>query len=181
MILRVSFAAPGFFINDPRVEVRLGDRVLYDGSFTNGFDVSIDVSPGRHTLETARSGRSTAHAPIRRYLEAELLPPEARRQSLLVAGDWAERETTELGRPPISRMLARSWRTGQPRHVGVKMANPDAAERVPAEKVEDDPDEVESAWAKEIEQRLGAYREGKAKVVSGDEFFAALDGTDEED
>lgn len=33
---------------------------------------------------------------IRRYLEAELLPPEARRQSLLVAGDRAEREATEF-------------------------------------------------------------------------------------
>lgn len=53
MILRVSFPAPGFFVNDPRVEIRLGDRVLYDGSFTSGFDVSVDVPPGRHTLETA--------------------------------------------------------------------------------------------------------------------------------
>ncbi len=60
------------------------------------------------------------------------------------------------------------------------MAQPDAAKRVPAEKVEDDPNEVESAWAEEIERRLRAYREGKTKAVSEEEFFAALDGTDEE-
>lgn len=53
MILRVSFPAPGFFVNNPRIEIRLGVLVLYEGSFTSGFDVSVDVSPGHHVLETA--------------------------------------------------------------------------------------------------------------------------------
>ena len=58
MILRLFFPAPGFFLNDPRVEIRLGDRVLYDGSFKSGFDVSVEVAPGHHTLMTA------IHAPV---------------------------------------------------------------------------------------------------------------------
>lgn len=53
MILRVHFDAPGFFLNDPRVRVRVDNRVLYDGSFKDGFDVSVSVAPGRHVLETA--------------------------------------------------------------------------------------------------------------------------------
>lgn len=46
-----------------------------------------------------RQGRTksdVAREAIRRYLDAELLPPVARRQSLLVAGDRAEREATEF-------------------------------------------------------------------------------------
>lgn len=53
MRLRVHFDAPGFFLNDPRLTIRLGDRTLYDGSFKEGFDVSLEVPPGRHVLETA--------------------------------------------------------------------------------------------------------------------------------
>jgi hypothetical protein len=58
MILRVHFDPPGFFLNDPRLSVRLADRTLYEGSFKSGFDVSVDVPAGRHVLETA------IHAPM---------------------------------------------------------------------------------------------------------------------
>jgi hypothetical protein len=58
MRLRVRFPAPGWFLNDPRLTVRLGDRTLYDGSFKRGFDVSVEVEPGDHLLETA------IHAPV---------------------------------------------------------------------------------------------------------------------
>ncbi|MEZ4340196.1 MAG: hypothetical protein R3B82_26535 [Sandaracinaceae bacterium] len=53
MWLRVHFDPPGFFLNDPRLSVRLGDRTLYEGSFKSGFDVSVEIPPGRHRLETA--------------------------------------------------------------------------------------------------------------------------------
>ncbi len=53
MILRVHFDPPGFFLNDPRVSLRIGDRVLYDGSFKSGFDVSVELPSGRHELVTA--------------------------------------------------------------------------------------------------------------------------------
>lgn len=53
MRLHVSFASPGFFLNDPRVVVTLGDRTLYDGSFREGFSVSVEIPPGDHVLETA--------------------------------------------------------------------------------------------------------------------------------
>lgn len=53
MRLHLRFPAPGFFLNDPRLVVTLDQRTLYDGSFKNGFDVSLDVDPGTHLLETA--------------------------------------------------------------------------------------------------------------------------------
>jgi len=52
MNLRVHFPAPGFFLNDPRLVVSLADRTLYDGSFTAGFDVTVEVPAGAHVLET---------------------------------------------------------------------------------------------------------------------------------
>ncbi|UJR85886.1 hypothetical protein [Sandaracinus amylolyticus] len=53
MRLNVSFPPPGFFLNDPRLVVRLGERMLYDGSFRDGFSVSVEIEPGEHVLETA--------------------------------------------------------------------------------------------------------------------------------
>ncbi|AKF10709.1 hypothetical protein [Sandaracinus amylolyticus] len=53
MRLNVSFPPPGFFLNDPRLVVTLGDRMLYDGSFRDGFSVSVEIEPGEHVLETA--------------------------------------------------------------------------------------------------------------------------------
>ncbi len=53
MLIHVRFPAPGFFLNDPRVVVMLDGRVLYDGSFKDGFDVSAEIQPGAHVLETA--------------------------------------------------------------------------------------------------------------------------------
>jgi hypothetical protein len=49
----LRFASPGFFLNDPRLVVTLDQRTLYDGSFKSGFEVSLDVVPGTHVLETA--------------------------------------------------------------------------------------------------------------------------------
>jgi hypothetical protein len=50
--LDIRFPPPGFFLNDPRLVVTLGERTLYDGSFKSGFAVSVEVDPGRHVLET---------------------------------------------------------------------------------------------------------------------------------
>lgn len=47
------FDKPGFFANDPRVTVEIGDFVLYDGSFRDGFDVSLELPPGDHRVRTA--------------------------------------------------------------------------------------------------------------------------------
>lgn len=52
MNLRVHFASPGFFLNDPRLVVSLADRKIYDGSFKSGFDVEVEVPPGAHIVET---------------------------------------------------------------------------------------------------------------------------------
>lgn len=56
MILRVHFEPPGFFLNDPRLSVRLAGRVLYDGNFKCGFDVTVNVPAGKHVLETEIHG-----------------------------------------------------------------------------------------------------------------------------
>lgn len=53
MRFHLKFPPPGFFLNDPRLHVTLDERTLYDGSFRDGFDVSLDVEPGAHVLETA--------------------------------------------------------------------------------------------------------------------------------
>lgn len=53
MRLDVRFPPPGFFLNDPRLVVTVDDRTIYDGSFKSGFAVSVDLTPGRHTLETS--------------------------------------------------------------------------------------------------------------------------------
>jgi len=53
MRLRVLFDPPGFFLNDPRLVLRVDDRTIYDGSFKSGLDVSIEVPPGDLVLETA--------------------------------------------------------------------------------------------------------------------------------
>jgi hypothetical protein len=56
MRLNVKFPPPGFLLNDPRVVVGVDGRTLYDGSFRDGFDVSVEVQPGTHVLETAIHG-----------------------------------------------------------------------------------------------------------------------------
>ena len=55
MRVRLRFPAPGFFINDPRVVVSLDGRTVYDGSFKDGFDVSLEVEPGPHVVDTTIS------------------------------------------------------------------------------------------------------------------------------
>ncbi len=56
MKLQVRFEPPGFFLNAPRLVLRLGDRKLFDGAFKAGFNVAVDVDPGRHVLETTLFG-----------------------------------------------------------------------------------------------------------------------------
>ncbi|MFK7991747.1 MAG: hypothetical protein AB8I08_37365 [Sandaracinaceae bacterium] len=53
MRVRLMFDKPGFFLNDPRVTVEVGERVLYDGSLGEGFDVSVELPPGEHQVRTA--------------------------------------------------------------------------------------------------------------------------------
>lgn len=53
MRLQLTFAPPGFFLNDPRLVVMLDERKVYDGSFLHGFDVALEVQPGTHVVETA--------------------------------------------------------------------------------------------------------------------------------
>lgn len=53
MRLRVLFDPPGFFVNDPRLVLRVDDRTIYDGSFKSGLDVSVEVPATDHVLETA--------------------------------------------------------------------------------------------------------------------------------
>lgn len=65
MRLHLRFPPPGFFLNDPRLLVRLDDRTLYDGSFRAGFDVSIEVQPGVHVLETSIHLAGTVARPQR--------------------------------------------------------------------------------------------------------------------
>lgn len=51
-LIRIFFVNPGFFLADGRLEVRLGEQVVYDGSFLSGFDQQLAVAPGPHTLTT---------------------------------------------------------------------------------------------------------------------------------
>jgi hypothetical protein len=53
MRLFVTFPPPGFFLNDPRLVVTLGECTLYDGGFREGFSASCELEPGDHILETA--------------------------------------------------------------------------------------------------------------------------------
>lgn len=39
---------------------------------------------------------------------------------------------------------------------------------------DDDPNEIELAWSKEIERRVKEIREGKAELVTEEEFFRRL-------
>ncbi len=53
MRLHLTVPPPGFFLNDPRLVVTLDQRTLYDGSFKDGFDVALELQPGKHVVETA--------------------------------------------------------------------------------------------------------------------------------
>ena len=50
--LRIRFDKPGFFINDPRVEVDFDGVRIYEGSFMSGFDRTVTTSAGHHELVT---------------------------------------------------------------------------------------------------------------------------------
>lgn len=48
--LRISFPRPGFFLTDVRVTLTLDGRVVHDGGFMSGFELTLDVPPGAHSL-----------------------------------------------------------------------------------------------------------------------------------
>jgi len=48
--LRIHLDRPGFFLVDGRLTARVDGRVVYEGSFTAGFDVAVAVEPGPHIL-----------------------------------------------------------------------------------------------------------------------------------
>jgi hypothetical protein len=50
---RVFFGKPGFFVNDPTVELWIDERLGYRGSFRDGFEVWADLPAGIHTLRSA--------------------------------------------------------------------------------------------------------------------------------
>ena len=50
--LTVKFDKPGFLLSDVRLIVLLNGTPVYDGGFASGFEVTVLVPPGRHSLET---------------------------------------------------------------------------------------------------------------------------------
>lgn len=50
--LTIKFDKPGFFLTDVRLVVSLDGAPVHDGSFASGFEVTVQVPPGEHTLET---------------------------------------------------------------------------------------------------------------------------------
>jgi len=50
--LRVVFEQPGFFLGDSGLVVTLDGKLLHDGGFKQGFDVSTSVEAGSHELVT---------------------------------------------------------------------------------------------------------------------------------
>lgn len=50
--LRIVFPKPGFFLADARLLLAVDGRPAYDGSFKEGVDVTLDVGPGGHRLES---------------------------------------------------------------------------------------------------------------------------------
>jgi len=50
--LRIVFPPPGLFITDVRMTLALDGQPVYDGSFRSGMDVSVEVAPGAHRLES---------------------------------------------------------------------------------------------------------------------------------
>jgi hypothetical protein len=60
--VRVLFENPGWFLLDVPLEVRLGDRVVHQGSFKSGFDATVEVPAGSHPLTTSLGGRSREYA-----------------------------------------------------------------------------------------------------------------------
>ena len=53
------------------------------------------------------------------------------------------------------------------------MNHPDVDSQYPLDG-DDDPNEIELAWSKEIERRVKEIREGKAELVTEEEFFRRL-------
>lgn len=51
-VMRIVFPPPGLFITDTRMTLQLDGQPVYDGSFKSGMDVSVEVTPGPHRLES---------------------------------------------------------------------------------------------------------------------------------
>jgi hypothetical protein len=52
MELEIRFDPPGFFVNDPRVVVRVEGRVVHDGSFKEGFVARLPIQSHKPSIET---------------------------------------------------------------------------------------------------------------------------------
>ncbi len=50
--MRIIFAPPGFFVNDPLVTIQVNGWTAYAGSFVSGLDVRFPVVPGPLTVKT---------------------------------------------------------------------------------------------------------------------------------
>ena len=50
--MRISFASPGFFVNDPTLTIHVNGWCAYAGSFRSGFDVRFPVVPGPLAIMT---------------------------------------------------------------------------------------------------------------------------------
>lgn len=48
----LRFPAPGFFIGDATLTVWLDGQVFYQGSFTSGFEYTVQLAPGPHQVVT---------------------------------------------------------------------------------------------------------------------------------
>lgn len=50
--LQVRFDDPGFFVNDPRITVRVDGQLIHDGSFRGGFVASAPIETTQPIIET---------------------------------------------------------------------------------------------------------------------------------
>ena len=52
VLLTVMFEKPGFFLTDVRIVVSVNGQPIYDGSFREGFERTVEVLPGQHFVDT---------------------------------------------------------------------------------------------------------------------------------
>ncbi|MEM9189817.1 MAG: hypothetical protein AAGF12_11615 [Myxococcota bacterium] len=78
--LSVHFDPPGFFLNDPRLVVKVEGQVVHDGSFRRGFTASAPLASDRTVIETSLEVGTLRR---RRRIEVDLaaLRPDGYRES----------------------------------------------------------------------------------------------------
>lgn len=75
MHVNLVFPAPGFFVTEARLVVRLAELELYEGSFTTGFESELELSPGRYVLDTQIDGPMLGRA---QHLDLVLEPDDVK-------------------------------------------------------------------------------------------------------